>query len=73
MADAEATGMAPPVVETRATFKKPAAPKAKPAAAPPSSDATYSRVMKRPSMKRRLASTETPQDEAVPKLTNKEV
>ena len=71
MADAQDSGMAAPLVETRSTFKKPAAPQAKPAAAPPSSDATYSRVVKRPSRKRRLVSTETPQDEAVPKRTNK--
>ena len=70
MANAASTDATPPAVAARASFKKPAAPKAKPAAAPPSSDATYSRVMKRPSIKRRLASTEQPQDEAVPKRTN---
>ena len=50
--------MAPPLVETRSTVKKPAA------------DAKYSRVMKRPSMKHRLASTETPQEKAAPTRTN---
>ena len=58
MADAEATDTAPPVVDRRATLKRPAATLAQPAAAPPSSGNKGARVMKRPSIKRRLAATE---------------
>ena len=58
MADAKATRTAPPVVDTQASFKRPAATLAQPAAAPPSSGNTGARVMKRPSIKCRLAATE---------------
>ena len=58
MADAEDTHTASPVVDTRASVKRPAATLAQPAAAPPSSGNTGARVMKRPSNKCRLAETE---------------
>jgi hypothetical protein len=71
MADVEATDMAQPVVETRATFKKPATQKATPAVKPPSKRGNSAQIKKRQSIKRRPAAAQQPQDEAVSTASKK--
>ena len=71
MADVEATDMAQPVVETRASFKKPATQKATPVVKPPSKGGDSAQTKKRQSIKRRSAAAQQPQDEAVSTASKK--
>ena len=71
MADVEATDMAQPVVETRASFKKPATQKATPVVKPPSKSGNSAQIKKRQSIKRRPAAAQQSQDEAVSTASKK--